>query len=131
MSPAVKRRKASPSIAQASTDTTLATTRAHVLQGSGYEVRNFMSPDELLHACRKEKFDLLLIGHLLEHVEREQMSFIFRTYNAGSPIVQLQSVETVPTTADFSFNVENGPEALVHLLSEIVRGKRLSARVGD
>jgi len=72
MSPAVKRRKSTPIIAQASADPVLANSRVEVLQNAGYKVRTFMSQDKLAIACKNETFDLLLVGHLLEHVEREQ-----------------------------------------------------------
>jgi len=131
MSPAVKRRKSTPIIAQASADPVLANSRVEVLQNAGYKVRTFMSQDKLAIACKNETFDLLLVGHLLEHVEREQMCVAFRTYNPGVPILQLQAVQAVPCTADYEFDVENGPEALVQFLEKILAGWERVAKVGD
>lgn len=140
MPPAVKRRKFSPAIAQASADAMLAGSRVEVLQQAGYKVRTFKSPEKLAIACKKESFDLLLVGHSLEHVEREQMCAAFRTYNLGAPILQLQVATTTPTlkivkttstTADYAFDVEEGPEALLQLLDEILDEWDRAAKVGD
>src|SRR6185369_2359735 len=92
---------------------------------------HLMSQDKLAIACKNETFDLLLVGHLLEHVEREQMCVAFRTYNPGVPILQLQAVQAVPCTADYEFDVENGPEALVQFLEKILAGWERVAKVGD
>jgi hypothetical protein len=131
MYPAVKRRKFTPTIAQASADAILANSRVEVLQNAGYKVRTFRSPDKLAIACKNESFDLLLVGHLLEDVEREQMCAVFRTYNPGAPILQLQAVRAVPCAADYELDVENGPEALVQLLEEIFGGWGRATKVGD
>jgi hypothetical protein len=48
----------------------LASFRVEVLQEAGYKVRTFMFPDKLAIGCKCENFDLLLVGHLLERVER-------------------------------------------------------------
>jgi hypothetical protein len=116
-------------IAQASVDLSLANTRAAVLRIAGYNVRTFMSADELALACANQKFDLLLVGHFFEYGGREEMCASFRKHNPGSPILQLQCMNIVPTTADYSFTVDEGPEALVTLLNEILLGRK--AKVGD
>ena len=131
MPPAEKRRKFSPAIAQASADASLANSRVEVLQQAGYKVRTFKSADKLAIACKNENFDLLLVGHSLEGVEREQICAAFRTYNPGAPILQLHVATTTPTTADYALEVGQGPEALLQMLDEILDGWNRDRKFGD
>ena len=116
-----KRRQISPRIAQASADLSLANTRAEVLRSAGYNVRTFLSSDELALACANQRFDLLLVGHSLEYEGREQMCATFRKCNVGAPILQLQLGEVVLATADYVYSMDQGPGALVTLLDGILR----------
>lgn len=72
-----------------------------------------------------------LVGHSLECEECEEVCTTFRKCNAGSPILQLQRIEGCPTTADYTFPVDEGPEALLRLLDEVLHGRRVRAKFGD
>ncbi len=131
MPPSVNRRRTPPLIAQVSGDLGLANSRAETLRNAGYNVLTFTSQDELALACKSLQFDLLLLGHSYEYQGSDPVCALFRRYKPHSPILQLQLVDGVPSAADYVFNVNKGPEALLRMLEEILNMWARQARAGD
>jgi DNA-binding response OmpR family regulator len=107
-------------IAQASADASLAHSREQVLTMAGFAVRTLTDVEELAVACRQERFDLLIVGHLLEYRSRQDIAQAFRKLNPGAPIVQLVSMNEPAGEVDYVFDIHKGPDALLALLSTIL-----------
>jgi DNA-binding NtrC family response regulator len=119
-------------IAQASVDHTLAATREALLTTAGHSVTTFQSVPQLLEICKSQKFDLLIIGHLLEYADREKVRKAFRILNPGVPVLQFLRLPDVLSGMDatdganYVFDVMQGPEALLKCVNGIV-GLRMAS----
>jgi len=116
-------------IAQASHDPALARSRAELLLQYGFDVHTFATPKAMSNACEKQRFDLLIIGHLLEYESRHEMRETFRNLNPGSPVLQLTAITETSSDsgANYNFCVSEGPEALVKCVEKILKTKSASA----
>lgn len=116
-------------IAQASRDSGLAKSRAELLLQHGFVVDTFATPNAMSKACEKQRFDLLIIGHLLEYQSRQEIREAFRNLNPGSPVLQLTTVTEAgsDTGANYNFCVSEGPEALVKCVEKILKTRSASA----
>lgn len=120
-----------PLIAQVSADLELASSRAEFLRSAGYNVVTFGSAEEFIPACKSLRFDLLMVGHSLEYRGSEAVCALFREYKPDSPILQLQLLDGISSTADYVFNISKGPDSLLALLNEILNIWALQTRAGD
>ena len=91
-----------------------------LLEREGYEVVSTMELKASLEKCKEGGFDLFILGHSIDHSEKQQLVESFRHVSAA-PFVSLRrnTGERVLEGADF--HIEPDPEPLLKLIEEIVR----------
>jgi len=122
-------------VAQASADVMPSRSREELLRKAGYSVSTFQSADEFVRGCAREEFDLLVIGDSFEYFAREQARDTFRELNPGAVVIQLIEPGSSATgydnrvaSADYTFEVTRGPEALLSFVAEILGRSDAQAR---
>jgi DNA-binding NtrC family response regulator len=88
-------------------------TRNLVLEQAGYIVATAMGIDEALTALDRERFDVVIVGHLYSTVEKEQIAMKAR--RSGSKVLCMHAEPQPPniTAATAFIHHLDGPERLI------------------
>jgi DNA-binding response OmpR family regulator len=107
-------------IPSVSFDQPLLRTRHMSLEHEGYDMVSDVGLESSLEKYEGGGFDLLILGHSIDHAQKQQVVEVFRSACA-SPIVSLcrNNGERVIEGADF--HIEPDPEPLLKLINEIVQ----------
>jgi|SRR5947209_5092202 len=101
----------------------LGTTRQLLLEQEGFSVRSALTATEVEKLERKEKFDLVLIGHGFRGPEKRRMA---RTVNAlypGIPILEMCFHSPEIPGADFVLT--DSPAELIKAIKLVLDGRRV------
>jgi DNA-binding response OmpR family regulator len=70
-------------------DESLLTTRQMLLEREGYQVTSALGFAASAALCRKDGFDLFIMGHSIPHTDKEELIKLFRAANPA-PVLSLQ-----------------------------------------
>jgi DNA-binding response OmpR family regulator len=115
-----------PRILSISYDKALLHTRELMLAHEGFEVESAVGFSAALHACKKGKFDLMIMGHSIPPEDKaaiiEQLRAVCET-----PILALRRPNEAPVNAA-EYNLDSGdPERFLSYIKEITNQQRNSA----
>jgi DNA-binding NtrC family response regulator len=105
-------------IAQASLDVSLSSSREALLRNAGYAVKTVRSAAELRECCKRERFDLLMVGNSIEYSARKEIRSFFRSVYPDAPILQLILPSETPDDADYNLDPHK-PDDLLRLVQDI------------
>ena len=110
-------------------NTTVLEARNAVLRSAGYEVTSAGTFYQVLERLQENRFDLVLVGRSIPGVHlRGFMQLAQVKAPEAKTMVLLDSPESAEPTADGSFDLTNGPEALVAAIEQLLaRSKATSA----
>ena len=115
--------KAMPRILSISYDKALLHTRAMMLSREGFEVESAVGFTAAIQACKKGRFDLVIMGH---SIPSEDKSAIVKQLRAvcATPVLALRRANEAPIkTAEY--NLDSGdPQRFLSYVKEITNHKR-------
>lgn len=109
-------------ILSVSYDKSLLRTRQMLLENKGHTVVSSATIQKSIEHCREGKFDLFILGHSIPSVDKQRLVDNFRHY-CSAPIIALRSHAGEELVAHADYHIEPNPEALLHLIAEILRGR--------
>ena len=119
------KRNAMPRILSISYDKALLHTRAMMLAREGFEVESAVGFTAAIQACKKGRFDLVIMGH---SIPSEDKSAIVKQLRAvcATPILALRRPNEPPIKAA-EYNLDSGdPQRFLSYVREITNHKTLS-----
>jgi DNA-binding NtrC family response regulator len=107
-------------ILSVSFDPSLARTRDMLFSASGFQVATYTDADSAVQACRRQSFDLIVIGHSIPLTERRDLlSQIHGICDA--PVLSLfRHGEPSLPGADYAFDASQSPAQLVEIVTRIL-----------
>ena len=109
-------------ILSVSYDELLLRMRQMILESAGYTVVSALGFEKSLEECKKEGFDVFILGHSIPHAEKRKMVETFRQVCTGV-IISLQRGASEPRVVTADFHIDPDPEALLKLIGEILQRK--------
>jgi hypothetical protein len=100
-------------------DPVLLQTRHMLLEAAGYGVVSALGFEASLEQCNHGDFDVLVLGHSINHPEKIKMVETFRSVCPGVIIALRRTNEPLVRGADYE--IEPDPELLLKLIAEIFR----------
>jgi DNA-binding response OmpR family regulator len=116
-------------ILSVSHDQLLLRMRHLLLEREGYEVVSAQGLTASLEACKEVGFDLLVLGHSLEHAEKQQIVDAFRS-TSDAPVVSLRRNAGEQLVRGAQYYIEPDPDPMLKLIAEIL-SRRPPARTSD
>ncbi len=108
-------------IAQVSLNTSLARSRESLLRSAGHHVQTFHTARQLARGCNERTFDVLIVGHPLNGVDRECVYSVFREHDPETPIIQIVTTDDKTSGHEcIHSNLFDGPEVLLKLLDSVL-----------
>ncbi len=113
-------------ILSVSSDAPLLRTRHMLLERDGYEVVSTLGTEEAVEKCRQNGFDLMILGHSIDRIEKQKIVEAFRTQCDGTIVSLRRSIgeERLPGA---HFHIDPDPEALLKTVAQIVQQKLAQA----
>jgi DNA-binding response OmpR family regulator len=108
-------------ILSVSYDASLLATRRMLLEQRGYIVTSALGFTEAVGHCRKEGFDLFILGHSIAQTDKNELIRTFRS-NCPAPILSLERPGEVVVPCDYHASPEN-PEKLLETIDAILSGR--------
>jgi hypothetical protein len=100
-------------------------TRKLLLERHSYEVIPALNFKEVEEACRKDKFDLAMVGHDIEPKIKKAIGLKIREHRPQIPIVEMCRYS--PEIEGSIFTTTESPAELLQTIAEVCAGK-LSSR---
>ena len=101
--------------------------RAMVLRQAGYDVKWPSSKSETEALLGNERFDILLIGHMISGHSAREFADAFRARNPNGKIIVIMATTYIMVKADKTVRAIDGPEALLEALGELLGSNRSAA----
>jgi DNA-binding NtrC family response regulator len=103
-------------ILSVSYDEALLTTRHHILEKAGFEVVSALGYIKAMEEYKKQKFDLVLLGHTLP--ANDKTALIARARDLpGCPVLTIRRHGDPPhPDADYSVDASDGPQKLLDVI---------------
>lgn len=118
-------------VAQVSMNTSLARCRENLLRDAGHRVQTFHTARELGLGCNERSFDVLIVGHSLNGVDRERVYSVFREQNREGAIIQVVTTDDPNSEYEcIHSNLFDGPEVLLKLLDRVLADASPRVRAG-
>jgi hypothetical protein len=119
--PTVRREKRQPArILSVSYDELLLRTRDALLKREGYEVVSSLGFSDSLEHCKRDNFDLFILGHSIQHSDKQKLVETFRR-ECPAPIISLRRVDEPPVRGA-DYHVEPDPSQLLKAVAAVLRG---------
>jgi DNA-binding response OmpR family regulator len=107
-------------ILSVSYDELLLRTRHLILEREGYDVVSSLSFDDSVEHCKRNDFDLLILGHSIQHSDKQQLVETFR-HECPAPIISLRRLDEPPVSgADYC--IDPDPPELLKVVATVLRG---------
>lgn len=84
-------------ILSVSYDELLLRTRHLILEREGYDVVSSLGFDDSVEHCRRNDFDLFILGHSIRHSDKQQLVEPFR-HECPAPIISLRRLDEPPVS---------------------------------
>ena len=107
-------------ILSVSYDEPLLRTRHLLLEREGYEVVSSLGFAEGLEQCKRDNFDLFILGHSIRHSDKQQLVETFR-HECRAPIISLRRLDEPPVQGA-DYYVEPDPPQLLKIVATVLRG---------
>lgn len=106
-------------ILSVSYDASLARTREMLLYAAGFQVSTYTNSEQAIEACRRQNFDLIVIGHSIPLKEKREMLLQVRAL-CQTPILALLRYGEAPMQgADYVFDASQSPVQLLEMVINI------------
>lgn len=110
-------------------DLSLLLTRQLILQQAGYQVASALGFVDAMRISRNGKFDLAIIGHSIPVHDQEALLQAIKKC-CRAPVLSLHRSNEEPLPgADFGLDAAQGPNELLSVVGEAVRGAGLRKAV--
>jgi len=112
-----------PRILSISSDSALLRTRHMLLESAGYNVESVIGPVSGLELCKRNGYQLLILGHSIPVPDREKLVEEFRSNcrRSPAPVIALSRNISDPLVRNADYQIEADPEPLLRLISHIVQ----------
>lgn len=110
-----------------SNDSSLARTREMLFVGAGFQVSTYMNTALAIQACRRESFDLIVIGHSIPLIERRNLLKEVRSLCDTPILAMLRHGEAPLPGADYMFDSSQNPAHLLEMVIHILGRPQASA----
>ena len=109
-------------ILSVSYDELLLRTRHALLEREGYEVVSSLGFADSLEQCKRDDFDLFILGHSIQDSDKQQLMETFR-HECRAPIISLRRLDEQPVQGA-DYYIEPDPPQLVKVVATVLRGLR-------
>jgi DNA-binding response OmpR family regulator len=120
-----------PNILSISYDPPLLQTRHLLLESQGYTVHSVEGFTVALEACRRAKYDLVIVGHSIAHRDKEAIVEEVRKHSATPILALLRQGEDKLRDVEFSIEGGSGPAALLEAVRSILTSHGATAAQQD
>ena len=110
-------------ILSVSFDETLLRTRHMLLEREGYEVVSAMGLAASLEKCQEGAFNLFILGHSIDHSEKQRLVEAFRGANPLAAVISLRRNLGERLVEGANFHIEPDPEPLLKLIDDIAHNR--------
>lgn len=111
-------------ILSVSYDWSLLVTRDLVLRKAGYTVTSALGFVDAFRLCRQSKYDLAIVGHSMPLLDQQALLDEIRL-SSNAPVLSLfRASDGALQGADYSLDAMEGPDALVHAVTEVIARRR-------
>jgi DNA-binding response OmpR family regulator len=117
-------------ILSVSHDRLLLRMRQLLLEREGYEVVSAQGLSASLEACKEGGFDLLVLGHSLEHTEKQQIVDAFCS-TSDAPVISLRRNTGEQPVRGAEHYIEPDPEPMLKLIAEILSRRAPAPLTGE
>ncbi|HZQ23608.1 MAG TPA: hypothetical protein VFA89_12510 [Terriglobales bacterium] len=118
-----------PRILSISSDGALLRTRHMLLESAGYNVKSVIGPVSGLELCKRNGYQLLVLGHSIPVPDREKLIEEFRRHCrcSSASVIALSRHVGDPLVRNADYQIEADPEPLLQLVSHIVQRRAHSS----
>ena len=102
-------------------DPSLARTRELLFSNSGFDVSSFLDTAAAIEKCRREAFDLVIVGHSIPLSERKTLVKALREAGAASILALTRLGDAPLPEADYWFDPSESPALLLETVRRILR----------